>query len=232
MTKKPTPLEEKIGITFNARALFDEAMTHRSYINEHPDWPGRHNERLEFLGDAVLELAVTQHLFNEFPKEPEGRLTNLRAALVRTETLAVVGADLGLFTALRLSRGEANDTGRARDQILANAMEALIGAIFLDQGFAEADRFVQRFILVRLPEVIAQKRVKDAKSKFQEEAQGRVGVTPHYEVMKKWGPDHMRRFRVGAYLGAELAGEGEGASKQDAQQAAAENALEKKKWSN
>lgn len=230
MASTTEALQKRIGISFSDGALLDEALTHRSYINEHPDWPGRHNERLEFLGDAVLELAVTRHLFSEFPKEPEGRMTNLRAALVRTETLALVGAELELFAALRLSRGEANDTGRARDQILANAMEALIGAIFLDQGFEAADRFVQRFILVRLPEVIAQKKVKDAKSKFQEEAQGRMGVTPHYEVLKKWGPDHLRRFQVGAYLGDELAGEGEGQSKQEAQQAAAKDALSKRKW--
>lgn len=230
MTTKSEALESRIGVSFSDSKLLIEALTHRSYMNEHPEWKGHHNERLEFLGDAVLELSVTRHLFEEFPDDAEGRLTNLRAALVRTETLAIVGAELQLIDAMRLSRGEAKDSGRARDQILANAMEALIGAMFLDQGFDVVDKFIQEFILSKLPDVIAQKKVKDAKSILQEEAQSRLSLTPHYEVLKKWGPDHQRQFQIGAYLGGDLAGEGEGASKQDAQQAAAADALQKKKW--
>lgn len=230
MTEESAALERRIGVTFVSGELLTEALTHRSYLNEHPDWRGHHNERLEFLGDAVLELAVTQHLYEVYPNEPEGRLTNLRAALVRSETLALVGAEIDLIPAMRLSKGEANDTGRSRDQILANVMEALIGAIFLDQGYAPAESFIQRFILTKLSDVIAGKKVKDAKSMFQEESQARVGLTPRYDVRKEWGPDHQRRFRIGAYLGSELIGEGEGESKQDAQQAAAKDALQKKGW--
>lgn len=217
-------------MTFEDRALLDEALTHRSYLNEHPEWKGKHNERLEFLGDAVLELVVTEHLFREFPDQPEGRLTNLRAALVRTETLASVGESLALYTLLKLSRGEAREKGRAREQILANAVEALIGAIYLDQRFAVAERVVQQHVLTRLPDVIAEDAVRDAKSRFQEEAQGRIGITPHYKVLEEWGPDHQRKFRVGAFLSDDLAGEGEGDSKQDAQQAAALDAIQKKDW--
>ena len=230
MTKVQEALERRLGVSFKDKTLLSEALTHRSYLNEHPQWKGSHNERLEFLGDAVLELVVTEHLFATFPEHPEGKLTNLRAALVRTETLAEVGADLKLIGAILLSRGEAQDSGRARDQILANTMEALIGALFLDQGYDAADGFISRVLLPKLPDVIAQNRVKDAKSLFQEEAQGRLGVTPHYEVVKAWGPDHKRRFKIGAYLAGKLAGEGEGESKQDAQQAAAEDALKKKGW--
>jgi ribonuclease-3 len=223
-------LEERLQMTFTNRALLDEALTHRSYLNEHPEWKAAHNERLEFLGDAVLELVTTEHLFTEFPEQSEGRLTNLRAALVRTETLAKVGEALELYGLLRLSRGEARERGRAREQILANAVEALIGAVYLDQGFTVAQRVVQQHVLTLLPEVIAEDAVRDAKSRFQEEAQGRLGVTPHYKVLDEWGPDHQRKFRIGAFLGEELAGEGQGASKQDAQQAAAAAALEQRGW--
>ena len=223
-------LAQRLGVSFRVIALLEEALTHRSYLNEHPEWARAHNERLEFLGDAVLELVVTQHLFRAYPDATEGELTNLRAALVRTETLADAAKDLYLNGFLLLSRGEARDTGRAREAILANTIEAIIGAIFLDQGFAIAEEFVTRVVLAKLSSVIAQEKVRDAKSRFQEIAQDRLGLTPHYAVLEEWGPDHARSFRVGAMLGDEVAGVGEGASKQDAQQEAATAALRAKGW--
>lgn len=220
----------KLAVPFKDIGLLEEALTHRSYLNEHPEWKRPHNERLEFLGDAVLELAVTEFLFGKYTDAPEGELTNLRAALVRAETLAEVAKDLGLNGTLLLSRGEAKDTGRARDAILGNTMEAVIGAIYLDQGFPAAKEFVSRTVLQKLDEVIAKQRVKDAKSRFQELAQEKLGVTPHYSVLDEWGPDHDRHFRVGVYLDKKEHGAGEGPSKQEAQQEAAQDALEKSGW--
>ena len=223
-------LEERIEYRFKDRKLLEQAVTHRSYLNEHPDWPLGHNERLEFLGDAVLEMSVTEYLYEHYPDRTEGEMTNWRAALVNAVTLAQITEAFDLNAYMLLSRGEARDTGRARQVILANAIEALIGAMFLDGGYEPCKRFIGEFILTRLPEVIAQKLYRDAKSLLQEEAQDRVSVTPIYRVMEEWGPDHARQFRVGVYLGKELAGEGQGASKQDAQQAAAEDALKNKGW--
>jgi ribonuclease-3 len=224
-------LAERFGLRFNDLGLFEEALTHRSYLNEHPEWMRPHNERLEFLGDAVLELVVTEHLFRLYPRSSEGELTNLRAALVRAEMLSKIAQDLNVNEGLLLSRGEAKDVGRARDAILANTLEAIIGALYLDQGLVVAREFIERTVLSRLPQIIAEHRVRDAKSRFQETAQERLGVTPHYAVLEEWGPDHARQFRVGAYLGDELVGTGEGASKQEAQQRAAEDALRAKGWS-
>lgn len=224
-------LAEQLGVQFKNIELLEEACTHRSYLNEHPKHARAHNERLEFLGDAVLELIVTEVLFREYPQSQEGELTNLRAALVRAETLASAAWDLNVNEYLLLSRGEAKDTGRARDAILANTIEALIGAIYLDQGFSASKKFVMSAVMTKLPHVLAGAGVRDAKSRFQEKAQDQLGITPHYAVLKEWGPDHARRFRVGAYLDKELVGEGEGASKQEAQQEAAQAALSAKKWS-
>ena len=222
-------LQEKIGFKFKNEDLLLEALTHRSYINENPSWRLDHNERMEFLGDAVLELSVTDHLYLNYPN-PEGELTNWRAAIVNAVILAKISAKFDLNDYILLSRGEAKDTGRARQYILANAIEAVIGAIYLDQGYAAADEFINRFMIGELAEIINQKLYRDAKSRFQEEAQEKVGVTPTYEVMKEWGPDHARNFVVGVYLGKELVAEGEGLSKQEAQQQAAEKALAAKGW--
>lgn len=223
-------LAVRLGVRFKKIDFLEEACTHRSFLNEHPKHGRSHNERLEFLGDAVLELIVTEALFRQHPDAQEGELTNLRAALVRAETLAVVARDLNVNDYLLLSRGEAKDTGRARDAILANTIEAIIGAIFLDQGFSAAEEFVTATVLTKLSEVLKVEGVRDPKSRFQEAAQEHLGITPHYAVLKEWGPDHARLFRVGAYLSNELVGEGEGASKQDAQQEAAAAALRAKNW--
>jgi ribonuclease-3 len=224
-------LEQQLGFKFNNQEILQQALVHRSYLNENPNFEIGQNERLEFLGDAVLELAVTEYLYRHYPN-PEGELTNWRAALVNAKMLAEIGASLGLNDYVLLSRGEAKDNGRARNYILANALEALIGAIYYDQGMEKAREFVERQILIHLPEILEQGTYRDAKSKFQEEAQERAGITPSYEVLSEWGPDHAKNFKVGVFLNEELVAEGEGPSKQEAQQHAAENALKNKKWNN
>ncbi len=223
-------LEERLSFIFQNKDLLTQALTHRSYLNENPSFRTGHNERLEFLGDAVLELAITEALYARFPDKPEGDLTSFRAALVNAKMLADVGLDLGINDFMLLSRGEAKDIGRARQYILANAMEALIGAMYLDRGYAPAADFISRVVLSRMSEVLDKKLYKDPKSLFQEEAQERVGITPTYEVRREWGPDHDRHFVIGAFLGDELVAEGEGPSKQAAQEAAAEAGLAAKRW--
>ncbi len=227
--EKISELEKKIGIKFKNHDLLLQALTHRSYLNENPKWRLDQNERLEFLGDAVLELVVTEYLYNKFPN-PEGELTNWRAALVNAIMMAKVSAKIDLNEYLLLSRGESKDVGRARQYILANALEAVIGAIYLDQGYDAASDFISRFIIDELPKILEEKAYKDYKSLFQERAQDEAGITPTYEVMKEWGPDHAKNFRIGVFLEKDLIGEGEGPSKQDAQQEAAKDALEKKGW--
>jgi ribonuclease-3 len=222
-------LEKNIKIKFNDKDLLQQSLVHRSYLNENPDFYLKDNERLEFLGDAVLEMAVTEYLYRNHPN-PEGELTNWRAALVNAKMLAKVAGRLKLNDFLLLSRGEAKDTGRARQYILANTLEALIGAIYLDKGYQEAADFIKREILKELPDIIENRLYHDPKSRFQEEAQDKVGITPVYEVLKEWGPDHAKNFVVGVYLGQELVAQGEGSSKQEAQEKAAQAALEKKKW--
>lgn len=229
--KKLAPLQERIGYTFKNSKLLEQALTHRSYLNEHPDWPIGHNERLEFLGDAVLELVVTEYLYENYPSTPEGEMTNWRAALVNANILSEITADFGLNDFMLLSRGEARDMGRARQYILANAIEALIGAMYLDGGYEPCKVFVGKFVLVRLADIISKKSYRDSKSLLQEQAQDRIGVTPTYRVTEEWGPDHARQFKIAVYLGKEQVGEGQGESKQDAQQAAAEDALKNKGWS-
>lgn len=228
--KNISELEKLLSVTFADKDILLQALTHRSYLNENPGFRVGHNERLEFLGDAVLELVVTEELYARFPDKPEGELTSFRAALVNAKMLSDIGADLGINDFLMLSRGEAKDVGRARQYILANAMESLIGAIYLDQGYAAARDFIHRVVLARLPEVLARQLYKDPKSLFQEEAQERVGITPTYEVQREWGPDHEKHFVVGIFLGEELVAEGEGASKQQAQEEAARNGLTAKGW--
>lgn len=217
-------LEERLGIVFKDRTLLETAVTHRSYLNENPGASKEHNERLEFLGDAVLELVVTDHLYREYAM-PEGDLTNLRAAVVRGEMLAKVATTWNLDAFLRLSRGERRDVGKARQFILANAVEAVIGAAYLDQGTRAAKKLIDRDIVGLLPDVIKKGLHIDAKSRFQELSQERFRATPVYQVLEESGPDHARIFRVAAVVDEKTWGEGRGSSKQEAEQAAARTAL-------
>lgn len=230
MPKELSDLEKKIGIVFKNKDLLKEAMVHRSYINEHPGFELGQNERLEFLGDAVLELVVTENLFLNYPN-PEGEMTNWRAALVNSKMLAETAHEFDLYDYLYLSRGEAKDTNpKAKNYILANAFEALIGAIYLDHGWEVAKGFLEKFLLVKLPYILKNKLYMDSKSHFQELAQEKVGVTPNYRVISESGPDHDKKFVVGIYLDEKLVAEGEGTSKQEAQMDAAENALKQYKF--
>lgn len=222
-------LEKKIKIEFNNKDLLKQSLVHRSYLNENLEFNLEDNERLEFLGDAVLEMVVTEYLYNNYPN-PEGELTNWRASLVNSKMLTKVANQLELNNDLLLSKGESKDTGRARQYILANAVEALIGAIYLDKGYEESSKFIKREIIKELPEIIKNKLYHDPKSLFQEKAQDKTGITPSYKVIKEWGPDHDKNFIVGVYLEEELVAEGEGISKQAAQEKAAATGLKKKKW--
>ena len=223
---KISDLENRIGIKFHKEDLIKEALTHRSYINEKPNWRLPHNERLEYLGDAVLELAVTEKLFNKFPKEAEGKLTVLRAALVNYQMLAKVAEEISLKDFILMSKGESKDGGKARDVILANAIEALIGAIYLDQGFSVASHFINVFIVKHLNEILENESYRDPKSKLQEITQEKFKVTPTYKVLDEVGPAHDRVFKVGVYFDKKLAAEGSGTSKQEAETEAATRALE------
>lgn len=223
-------LEEKLGIKFDNIDLIKQALVHRSYLNEHPDFRLGHNERLEFLGDAVLELITTEHLYANYPN-PEGDLTNWRAALVNANTLSGICKDMGTEAYLYLSRGESKDAGtKARQYILANAFEAIIGAIYLDQGYDASKKFVMERVLVKLPYILEHKLYLDPKSRFQEAAQEVAGVTPTYRVMEEKGPDHNKWFKVGVYLNDAFVASGEGSSKQEAQVQAAENGIIAKGW--
>lgn len=219
----------KLGLTFNNLELLAEALTHRSYINENKG-AKNHNERLEFLGDAVLELAVTHFLFLKYPTKPEGELTAFRASLVNTYSLADTAEALGLNDMLLLSKGESRDTGRARQIILANAFEALLGAIYLDQGYEAAEAFIAKNLYPKIESVIETRAWQDAKSRFQEVAQEKRSVTPTYKTLREEGPDHNKQFTVGVHLGNEKIAEGMGASKQEAEQSAAQAALDKTGW--
>jgi len=218
-----------LGLTFKNKDLFIEALTHRSYLNEHKT-AGNHNERLEFLGDAVLELAATHFLFNKFPSKPEGDLTAYRAAMVNTVSLAETAKVLGLNDLLLLSKGEAKDTGRARDIILANAFEAVLGSVYLDQGYEAAEAFLARNLYGKIDAIIAARAYQDAKSRFQEVAQDKKSVTPTYKTLSEVGPDHDKHFTVGVFLHDEKIAEGVGKSKQEAEQSAAQAALDKTGW--
>lgn len=222
-------LEAAIGFSFENKNLLKESLTHRSYLNENSAWPFSHNERLEYLGDAVLELVVSEALFKKFPKAPEGQMTVLRAALVNYQMLGAVAAGLHLDDFIFMSRGERADTSKAREVILANAIESLIGALYLDAGLEAVGRFAERFILTRLPEILETKSYRDSKSELQEIVQEKLKVTPTYGVLEESGPAHQRTFRIGVYFGEELIAEGAGASKQEAEVEAAKKALEKHK---
>lgn len=215
---------ENIGFEFDNIQLLITALTHRSYVNEHKKSVSEHNERLEFLGDAVLELAVTDYLFNNF-SEPEGILTSWRSSLVRTESIGEAGDKLGYEPLLRMSRGEKNGSLRARQQILANAFEAVIGAIYLERGYKDAEEFIKKHILSKLDDILATGSWRDPKSHLQEVSQRIDNHTPIYRVLSEVGPDHDKIFTLGVYVGDKLMGKGSGPSKQYAQQEAARAAL-------
>jgi ribonuclease III len=217
---------DKLEIDFEDISLLVTAFTHRSYVNEHKKSVREHNERLEFLGDAVLELVVTEHLYSSY-SEPEGILTSWRSALVRTESISEAGAKLGFEPLLRLSRGEKRGTDRARHQILANTFEAVIGAIYLEHGYEAARRFLAKNILSKLEDILKTGSWRDPKSHLQEVAQSIDSQTPQYKVLEEYGPDHDKTFTLGVYVGSKLMGKGTGHSKQMAQQNAAEAALAK-----
>lgn len=223
--------EKKVNVTFKDRDLLKQAFIHRSYINENPRTGLAHNERLEFLGDAVLELIVTDFLYRKYPHKQEGELTSYRAALVNAQIIGGIAMnDLGMNDFMLLSKGEAKDTGRARLSILADAYEAFLGALYLDQGYDVCDTFVRNTILVKTEEVMKKGLWKDPKSLVQEKAQELIGVTPLYKVQQEIGPDHDKRFVVAVYFGGDKIAEGEGKSKQEAEQQAAEGALKEKGW--
>ncbi len=232
MTTNFQKLADLIHVTFNDISLLRAACTHRSYLNENRGAGIDHNERLEFLGDAVLELVVTSFLFRKYPGKAEGELTAFRSSIVNTVSLTKVAEHIGLNDFILLSRGEAKDTGRARSIILANAMEAVIGAIYLDQGYNAAANFISEQILnvIDIEEIVANKTWIDAKSRFQEMAQEKVGVTPSYKTLNEVGPDHDKKFTLGVFLGDTQIATGSGPSKQEAEQQAAEKALGIKGW--
>ncbi len=222
--------QEHIGITFANEDLIRRAFTHRSYVNEHKQKNIKHNERLEFLGDAVLELVITEYLFEKYPDKPEGELTAVRAALVNTQTISEAARKLGVNDYLLLSKGESKDTGRARQYILANAFEAIIGAIYLDSGYENAKKFISNTLFDLTDEIVENRLWQDAKSFLQEKAQEELSVTPRYDTVKERGPDHDKHFTVAVYFENERVAEGAGKSKQEAEQEAARKALEHQGW--
>ena len=222
--------EQKNNVTFKNKDLLKQAFIHRSYLNENRDLGLGHNERLEFLGDAVLELVVTDYLYNKYPTKSEGDLTAFRSALVNANTLSSVATEIGVNDLLYLSKGEAKDKGRARQVILADTFEAIIGAIYMDQGYEGAKKFIGQNLFGLIDNIVSGGLWMDAKSRFQEKAQDRLGATPAYKTMKEEGPDHDKQFTVGVFVGAELIAEGTGKSKQEAEQEAAKRALESRGW--
>jgi len=216
--------KDKLKVEFNNIDLLITAFTHRSYLNEHKKSAHEHNERLEFLGDAVLELVVTEYLYTNY-QEPEGVLTNWRSSLVRTESIGQAANKFGFEELLRLSRGEKRGSERARAQILANSYEAVVGAIYLDQGYDSAKAFITESVISTFDEILETGSWMDSKSRLQELAQSQDNATPVYKVVKEVGPDHDKTFTIGVYVGGKLLGSGDGPSKQTAQQKAAETAL-------
>ena len=223
-------LQKVLRVTFADNKILLSAITHRSYLNEHREATWDHNERLEFLGDAVLELVVTDHLYAKFPEKPEGDLTAIRAALVNTVSLSSAAEKLGVNKFLLMSKGESKDVGRARQYILANVFEACIGAIYIDQGYDSARQFIAERLFDRTDEIVRKRLWQDAKSRFQELSQEHASVTPTYETVSQSGPDHDRVFTVGVFLRKEKIAEGVGRSKQEAEQQAAVRAIEAKGW--
>lgn len=229
--KNFSKLEDRLGFKFKNQDLIKQAVVHRSYLNEHPAFGLNHNERLEFLGDAVLEIVVTEYLYHHFPETPEGDLTNWRASLVNAKMLSDIANEIGLENYLYLSKGESKDkNSKARQYILANAVEALIGAIYLDRGIKAVKKVIKENIISKLDNILENKLYLDPKSKFQEKAQEKYGVTPYYKVLSEAGPDHSKVFEVGLYLNEDLVAKGKGSSKQEAQVKAAAVGLKKKNW--
>jgi len=224
-TENLAALERKIGIRFKDKNLLRQVFVHRSYLNENVGFDLDHNERLEFLGDAVLELIVTEHLYKTYPN-PEGELTNWRSALVRGAMLSGLAKSLGIERYLYLSKGEQKSAGKARELILANTFEALVGAVYLDQGYEKARGFLEKSLLPYLKEIIDKRLYLDPKSHLQQLVQDQKGITPIYRVLSEYGPDHAKSFSIGAFIDEKLLGEGSGSSKQAAEQAAASSALE------
>ncbi|MDD5145212.1 MAG: ribonuclease III [Candidatus Pacebacteria bacterium] len=228
--KEFSELEKKVSVKFKNKDLLTQAFCHRSYLNENPRFKTENNERLEFLGDAVLELAVTEELYKKYPSKTEGELTNWRAALVNAKMLSEMARKLGFNDYLLLSHGEEKELGKARQYILANTFESFIGALYLDKGYKSCLEFIKKNLLVELPRIIEEKLFRDSKSLFQEKAQEKLGITPNYKVLKEEGPDHARNFKIGVFLDKDLVAEGEGSSKQEAELEAARKALEIKSW--
>ena len=222
--------EKKTKIVFKNKDLLKQAFIHRSYINENPNTGFSHNERLEFLGDAVLELIVTDFLYKKYPTYTEGELTSLRSALVNAIIISEIASEIGMNDYLLLSKGEAKDNGKARQYILANTYEAYVGAVYLDSGYEITGKFIAKYLLPKTEEIVNKKLWRDPKSLAQEKAQEFVGVTPSYKVTNEGGPDHDKHFTVGILFGKDLIAEGKGKSKQEAEQNAALAALKKKNW--
>ncbi len=225
-----SPFEKKLNLKFKNKDLLIQAFIHRSYLNENPDFYLSHNERLEFLGDAVLELVVTENLYKKYPDKAEGDLTNWRAALVNSKMLSRIAKELGFNDFLLLSKGESKELGKARKYILANTFEAIIGAAYLDIGYKSCKEFIEKYLIKELPEIIEKGLYKDSKSRFQEKSQEKTGITPTYKTLKDWGPDHDKHFVIGVFLENKLIAQGEGSSKQEAEEEAAKSGLETKKW--
>ena len=217
--------EESLNINFEDKEILAQAFCHRSYLNENPDFKKGNNERLEFLGDAVLELIVSDDLFKNYPKKEEGILTSLRAALVNSKMLCRIAKELNFGKFLLLSRGEKKEKGRAREEILADTMEAFIGALYIDQGYNACDGFIKKHIMPKLKAILANNDFIDAKSKFQEISQEKEKATPRYEILEEWGPDHNKTFMVGVFLRDKLIAKGKGKAKQEAEEVAAKEAL-------
>lgn len=223
-------LEKRLNVQFKNKDLLTQAFAHRSYSNENSDFKLSNNERLEFLGDAILEKVVTEYLYLKYPDKSEGVLTSWRAALVNSNMLAKIAKELGFNDFLLLSQGETKETGKARQYILANTAESFLGALYLDQGINSCNNFIKKNILKELPAIVKEGFFKDAKSQFQEEAQEKKELTPIYKVIKEWGPDHAKHFIIGVYLGKKMIAEEEGSSKHEAEEAAAKKALKTKGW--
>jgi len=223
-------IAQALNISFQNFDLLKEALTHRSFLNEHKDWDIPHNERLEFLGDSILGFVVADNLIKQYPQFAEGELTSLRAALVNSDSLLAVAKELKLRDYLLVSRGEAKELKNSRSYLLANAIEALIGALYLDGGIEKAKDFVKKYILSKAETILQTASYKDAKSLFQEKSQELLGITPIYKSLKSWGPDHAKQFEVGVYLNEDLISQGKGYSKQEAEINAAQEALKAKGW--
>jgi len=223
-------LEKQLNISFDNKDLLAQAFCHRSYLNENPNFRTGDNERLEFLGDAVLELVVSDNLFSAYPLKSEGILTSWRAALVNSKILFTVAQELDFDKFLLLSKGERKESGKARQDILGDAFEAFIGALYLDQKYKACKDFIEKHLMTKLPDILKNNEFIDSKSRFQEIAQEKQKITPHYEILKQWGPDHAKSFVSGVFLEEKLIAKGEGQSKQEAEEVAAKAGLKVQKW--